>query len=159
MMGWVILTPEGSELMNPHALESDYMTMCQTLEAKVTELSALCPAVQGFWALWCKEHRMIAHSMGSREAGQEQSKDTDARWTAFMKLRQRMVSALGQGLKTTGQSEALRQSVQRLLAEHDKGFVDLLQKELERVKEQMTAAFAVKKTVSAYAQTAQFRGE
>jgi pimeloyl-CoA synthetase len=70
-----------------------------------------------------------------------------------------MVSALGQGLKASGSSEELRQTLQQLLAEHDKGFVDLLQKELERVKEQMTAAFAVKRTVSAYAQTAQFRGE
>jgi len=30
---------------------------------------------------------------------------------------------------------------------------------LEQVKQQMTHAFAIKKTVAAYAQTAQFRGE
>jgi hypothetical protein len=145
--------------MNPHALESDYMTMCQTLEAKVTDLAASCPAVQGFWSLWSKEHRQIAHAIGAREVTHWQSKESDPRWTEFMKLRQRMVSALGQGLKASGSSEELRQTLQQLLAEHDKGFVDLLQKELERVKEQMTAAFAVKRTVSAYAQTAQFRGE
>ncbi|MBM3382502.1 MAG: hypothetical protein FJY29_08700 [Betaproteobacteria bacterium] len=145
--------------MNPQALESDYMTLCQTLEAKVTGLVALCPAIQGFWTLWCKEHRNVAQGMGSRELSQSRSQEADPRWAEFMKRRQRMVSALGQGLKSSGTSEELRQSVQQLLAEHDRCFVDLLQKELERVKVQMTAAFAVKRTVSAYAQTAQFRGE
>jgi len=149
----------GVALMNSHSLESDYVSMSLTWETQVSELAGHWPAVKGFWERWCKEHQSIARTLGARETSAWQQPESDPRWNDFLKLRQRLVSTLGQGLNASEGSPQLRIALKRLLAEHDNGFVNLLQKELERVKEQMTHAFAVKKTVTAYAQTAQYRGE
>lgn len=102
---------------------------------------------------------MIAHTLSAREVT-TQAQVSEAVWREFLQRRQRMVSALSQGLRQSDTRSSLpREELAALLREHDLGFMALLQKELERVKEQMTHAFTVRKTVNAYAQTAQYRGE
>lgn len=145
--------------MNPNSFEIDYMALLKALEKHVVELAQEWPAVSGFWERWTKEHQMVAKAVSSQNLGVWQTKDSSSHWASLLKLRQRLVSALGQGLKANDGRKELRISLSQLIANHDKGFVDLLQSELEQVKQQMTHAFAIKKTVAAYAQTAQFRGE
>ena len=145
--------------MKTLSLENEYVLLCSKLETRVNELAQRLPVLRGFWERWCKEHQSITRVLNTFELGGRQSSEGDPTWTDFLKLRQRMVSTLGQGMKSAGTTLSMREELKELLREHDLGFMALLQKELERVKEQMTHAFAVKKTVSAYAQTAQYRGE
>jgi hypothetical protein len=145
--------------MNPSSLECGYTQLLETLNQNVSGLACDWPAFAGFWDRWTKEHLIVARSVSSRNVNAWQDKDPALQWAALLKLRQRLVSTLGQGLNANDGGKTLRISLSQLLAEHDKGFVDLLQNELEHVREQMTHAFAIRKTVAAYAQTAQFRGE
>lgn len=145
--------------MNPNSLESDYMALLKTLESHVAALAKEWPAMTGFWERWTKDHLTIARSVSSQNVSGWQDKDPGSHWISLLKQRQRLVSAAGQGLKGLGERESIGISLSQLLANHDSRFVNLLQNELEQVKQQMTHAFAIKKTVAAYAQTAQFRGE
>ncbi len=102
----------------------------------------------------------MAHTLSARDVISQVAQGSEPVWKDFLQRRQRMVSALGQGLKQSDtHSTPLREELAAFLREHDLGFMALLQKELERVKEQMTHAFTVRKTVNAYAQTAQYRRE
>ena len=145
--------------MNPSSLEIDYMALLKTLEHHVTALAKDWPAMIGFWERWTKDHLAIARAVSSQEMSGWQNKYSGSQWSLLLKQRQRLVSAAGQGLKAHGIEEKIGVSLSQLLANHDRKFVSLLQNELEQVKQQMTHAFAIKKTVAAYAQTAQFRGE
>jgi hypothetical protein len=145
--------------MNPNSLESDYMALLKTLESHVGALAKEWPAMMGFWERWTKDHLAIARDVSSQHLSGWHNKDSGSQWSSLLKQRQRLVSAAGQGLKAHGERESIGASLNQLLANHDSRFVGLLQKELEQVKQQMTHAFAIKKTVAAYAQTAQFRGE
>lgn len=146
--------------MKSHSLETEYVSLCASLKQRMDGSLADMPVVLGFWERWTKEHRLAARTLSSRDVDLLQFQSGDATWTEFLKRRQRMVSTLSQGLKASLQeSEKAREELKNLLREHDLGFVTLLQKELEYVKEQMTHAFSVRKTVNAYAQTAQYRGE
>lgn len=149
----------GDALMNPHSLESNYVSLANLLETKAIGLAQQWPAVKGFWERWCQTHRNIARNVSAEDGVTWQKQENDPRWDDFLKLRQRLVSTLGQGMNSTFISAEMRDALRALLAEHDKAFVDLLHRELELVKRQMTQAIAVKKTVSAYAQTAQYRRE
>lgn len=149
----------GGALMNPQSLESNYVSFAKRLETKVFEMATQWPAMSGFWQRWCAAHKNIARSLSSDDFGSLQRTENAPVWSEFLRLRQRQISALEQGLKNSKCSAENRHTLKLLLAEHDKGFIDLLQMELERVREQMTQAFAVRKTVSAYAQTAQYRRE
>ncbi|NBX17661.1 MAG: hypothetical protein EBR09_09870 [Proteobacteria bacterium] len=143
--------------MKPNSFESDYAFHCASLQSRADELISQWPALAGFWNRWCKEHLATARKLSGREF---KSSDDGSSWTELLTRRQRMISALSQGLKTAGfQSAEFRESLMKFLAEHDTGFKRLLQKELESVREQMTFAFSVKKTMNAYAQTAQYRRE
>lgn len=146
--------------MKPHSLETDYVSFRASLQARVDRLSAEWPHFSGFWSRWCHEHQLIARQLSGAEIAAVQQETDSSRWSEFLTRRQRMVSTLSQGLRAeTKANPELREELKDLLREHDLGFVTLLQKELEQVKEQMTHAFTVRKTVKAYAQTAQFRGE
>lgn len=145
--------------MNPNSLEFAYMALLKSLEPHVAALAEHWPATTGFWERWTKEHLAIARSVSSQNMSEWQEKDSASHWTLLLKQRQRIVSAAGQGLKAKDKGKDISVSLSQLLARHDSEFVSLLQNELEQVKQQMTRAFAIKKTVAAYAQTAQFRGE
>jgi hypothetical protein len=143
--------------MKPNSLESDYAVLCASLQTRVNALVSNWPAIFGFWERWCKEHKATARGLNVREF---RSLDDEASWPALLIRRQRMVSALSQGLKANNLgTPKFREELAILLKDHDAGFVKLLQSELEGVREQMTFAFSVKKTMNAYAQTAQYRGE
>jgi hypothetical protein len=146
--------------MNPHSLETEYESFSASMQARANGLTAQWPSFQGFWERWCKEHRIMAHTLSARDVISQVAQGSEPVWKDFLQRRQRMVSALGQGLKQSDtHSTPLREELAAFLREHDLGFMALLQKELERVKEQMTHAFTVRKTVNAYAQTAQYRRE
>ena len=149
----------GGARMNPHTLESNYVAFVKRLETRMIELAQQWPALKGFWERWYQAHRNIAHSLSSDDSSIWQKMENDSAWNNFLKFRQRLISTLGQGLNASACRPDVRDKLRLLLAEHDRGFIGLLQKELERVREQMTQAFAVRNTVSAYAQTAQYRRE
>ncbi len=155
-----MLSGEGVALMKPHSLETDYVAFCASLEARVNGLMALWPSVFGFWERWCKEHQITARTLSGRDFGAQMPSQTESFWPDLLRRRERMVSALSQGLRLDEtDSIRFRQELNALLRDHDSGFVRLLQGELDSVREQMTHAFSVRKTVNAYAQTAQYRGE
>jgi hypothetical protein len=145
--------------MNSHSLESSYNSFCNDLEVQVSQLNSHWPAIRGFWERWCSEHRSITQKLSAGELNTAVTGQQEPFWTEFLTRRNRMISALGQGANCAQLNSELRRALGTLVANHDKGFVQLLQKELEHVKVQMQHAYAVKKTVSAYANTAQFRGE
>lgn len=146
--------------MKSNSLETEYVSFSTSLQTSVTELMASVPLVRGFWERWCKEHRLAARKLSANQEFPALNINTNEIWTDFLKHRQRMVSTLGQGLKASPQdSMDIRMRINNLLREHDSGFIRLLQRELETVKEQMSHAFTLRKTVTAYAQTAQYRGE
>ncbi|MEN9825665.1 MAG: hypothetical protein RI953_1410 [Pseudomonadota bacterium] len=146
--------------MKPNSLEAEYVSLGALLKARVNELKAKSTFFGGFWERWCNEHVRVVREFANREFDSRSSTDLDSLGPDFLTRRQRMVSALIQGLKSTGQDSLdLRNGIRDLIRDHDLGFVALLQKELEHVKDQMARAYTVKKTVSAYAQTVQYRGE
>ena len=146
--------------MKPHSLETDYVAFCASFQARVNRLMAQWPSVFGFWERWCKEHQMTARTVSSRDFGAQIPPKNESFWPDLLRRRERMVSALSQGLRLDdADSKRFREELNTLLRDHDSGFVRLLQGELDSVREQMTHAFSVRKTVNAYAQTAQYRGE
>lgn len=146
--------------MKSHSLETNYVSLRAELQAQVNQLTARWPSLSGFWERWCLGHQQVLHALSGRELTAVTSEKSDDWWTEFLRQRQRMVSALSQGLKlSAADAHELREELKNLLREHDLRFINLLQKELEQVKEQMSHAFTVKKTMTAYAQTAQYRGE
>ena len=145
--------------MNSHSLESSYIAFCSELEMQVKELNSKWPSVQGFWERWCGEHKLVMRKLSAGEWSSESPGQQEPLGSEFLTRRKRMISALVQGASRSELNPEWRNALGRLVAEHDRGFVRLLQMELEHVKVQMQQAFAVKKTVSAYANSAQFRGE
>jgi hypothetical protein len=144
-------------LMTPNSLESDYAVLCSSLQTRVHALMAHWPAIFGFWERWCTEHRAAIRVLAGREY---RPANDESAWPALLIRRKRMVSALSQGLRANGlESKSFGEELTFLLRDHDSGFITLLQTELESVREQMTFAFSVRKTMNAYAQTAQYRRE
>ncbi|MFZ9519842.1 MAG: hypothetical protein ACO3A4_05135 [Silvanigrellaceae bacterium] len=146
--------------MKPHSLEAEYVSLGASLKARANELMSESPMFGGFWERWCNEHVLVVREISNRDFDSRSLAGLDALGPDFLTRRQRMVSTLIQGLKPTGlNSPEKRNEIKNLIRDHDLGFIALLQKELENVKDQMARAYTVKKTVSAYAQTVQYRGE
>jgi hypothetical protein len=145
--------------MNSHSLESSYITLCNDLELQVKELNSNWSAVGGFWERWCSEHRSVMQKLTAVEGADSVTGSQELLGSEFLIRRKRMISALVQGASRAPLKQEWRNALAKLVADHDRGFIQLLQLEMEHVRVQMHHAFAVKKTVSAYANSAQFRGE
>lgn len=143
--------------MNSLSLETEYIALTDSLQTAVGELLVQCPLFGGFWERWCKEHLRITRVIASGNFSPRDSDGPEQVLSGFLKQRQRMVSALAQGLKTNNsESSIVRDDVKNLLRIHDEQFTKMLNGQLETLKEKMNQAFALKKTVKAYAKTAQY---
>jgi hypothetical protein len=146
--------------MTSHSLETDYVSLCSSLQTRANVLMEKLPSLRGFWERWCKEHLRLVRMISQQEFNDERMNNAGFSWADVLKQRQRLVSALGQGLKVDCiETKEVRLNIKDLLREHDEGFLVLLNREMDSVREQMTKAFTVRKTLTAYAQTAQYRGE
>lgn len=145
----------------------------------VTEtVEGIVTLARAFHARWVTLHARTLESIGDTEA----AGDLEAGVTALLRKRKGLVSACAQTFvravpaegtaspsKATSAPPAASESARAVeaakalltewISRHDAFFLDFLQTELGRLREDLMRAFEAKRALGAYARTMQYRGE
>jgi hypothetical protein len=125
--------------------------------ARCQPLLVGCPELEGFWNRWFGEHRRLIEAFVAGRLEEEE-------WAAFAKSllsrRERLISALAQGLRRNPSMGPEGRSVLReMLREHDEVFAVILAGIQDDLRNELVKTNTARKAIGAYAKAASILGE
>lgn len=114
---------------------------------------------EGFMARWQKAHAHLICNFETNSQGAHLEEKWELLSTNLLQLRNRMSSALAQGLRIDPERAHLSARMQQYLLEHDKCFNRIIQNQYENLQRELNEIRCARHAIGAYARSARQMGD